>query len=99
MLQRHLHESLTALHAVIEAQPRCAALLASKPALGPLLQCILPFCRCAISALWRRFGWSCGCSPCRLCPQPCLVQRGMMCCGDACSNWQVCILFLWQARA
>ena len=51
LLRRHLHEALTALHGVVEAQPRCAALLASKAALAPLLHCILPFCRRASQAL------------------------------------------------
>ena len=43
--REHLRQALTALHTVLEAQPRCAALLASRPALAPLLQCIHPFCR------------------------------------------------------
>ena len=43
--REHLRQALTAVHTVLEAQPRCAALLASRPALAPLLQCIHPFCR------------------------------------------------------
>ena len=45
--REHLRQALQALHTVLDAQPRCAALLASKPALAPLLQCIHPFCRCS----------------------------------------------------
>ncbi|KAK9809260.1 hypothetical protein WJX72_012293 [[Myrmecia] bisecta] len=41
----HLVSALTALRNVIEAHPKLAALLASRPALAPLLNCIEPICR------------------------------------------------------
>lgn len=41
----HLTGALTALRNVVEANPRLAALLASKPALAPLLNCLDPICR------------------------------------------------------
>ena len=41
----HLAGTLTALRNIVEAQPRLAALLAAKPALAPLLNCLEPICR------------------------------------------------------
>ncbi|KAK9807966.1 hypothetical protein WJX73_008492 [Symbiochloris irregularis] len=41
----HLAGALTALRNVVEAQPRLAALLAARPALAPLLNCLSPICR------------------------------------------------------
>ena len=43
----HLAGALTALRNVVEANPRLAALLAAKPALAPLLNCLEPVCRWA----------------------------------------------------
>lgn len=45
-LQRaHLETALTALRLLVEGNPRLAALMASRPALAPLLDCIEPSCR------------------------------------------------------
>ena len=45
-LQRaHLDSALTALRLLIEGNPRLAALMASRPALAPLLDCMEPSCR------------------------------------------------------
>ena len=41
----HLNGALTALRNVVEANPRMAALLAAKPALAPVLNCLDPICR------------------------------------------------------
>jgi len=41
----HLVSALNALLHVLEAHPRLAALMASRPALAPLLACIHPICR------------------------------------------------------
>ncbi len=43
----HMKAALTALRHVVEAAPRLAGLLASRPALAPLLTCVEPVCRCA----------------------------------------------------
>ena len=41
----HLESALTALRLLIEGNPRLAALMASRPALAPLLDCVEPSCR------------------------------------------------------
>ena len=43
--REHLELALHALRNVLEAQPRLSALMASRPALAPLLACIEPICR------------------------------------------------------
>jgi len=43
-------QSLQALMNILQAVPRVTALMASRPALAPLLNCIEPICRFA--ALW-----------------------------------------------
>lgn len=45
MRRRHLVEALTAFQNVLEAHQRLAALMASRSALAPLLNCIEPACR------------------------------------------------------
>ena len=42
----HTESALTALRLLIEGNPRLAALMASRPALAPLLDCMEPSCRC-----------------------------------------------------
>ena len=46
MRRRHLVEALLAFQNVLEAHQRLAALMASRSALAPLLNCIEPACRC-----------------------------------------------------
>ncbi len=41
----HMSEAVQALRNILEAQPRLAALMASQPALAPILNCIDPICR------------------------------------------------------
>ena len=45
MRRRHLVEALSAFHNVLEAHQRLAALMASRSALAPLLNCVEPSCR------------------------------------------------------
>ena len=47
----HLTGALTALRNVVEAHPKLSALLAARPALAPLLNCLDPICRCAWPAI------------------------------------------------
>ena len=43
----HMSEAVLALRNILEAQPRLSALMASQPALAPILNCIEPICRSA----------------------------------------------------
>jgi hypothetical protein len=43
--REHMRGALHALRNILEAQPRLSALMASRPALAPLLACIEPSCR------------------------------------------------------
>ena len=45
--REHMLGALHALRNILEAQPRLSALMASRPALAPLLACIEPSCRYA----------------------------------------------------
>ena len=49
----HLISAQNALLHVIEAHPRLAALMASRPALAPLLNCLHPVCRWPAAASLR----------------------------------------------
>lgn len=48
--REHMRAALHALRNILEAQPRLSALMASRPALAPLLACIEPSCRRARAA-------------------------------------------------
>lgn len=41
----HMSEAVQALRNILEAQPRLAAIMASRPTLEPILDCIHPSCR------------------------------------------------------
>lgn len=45
--RQHLESALTALRLLLEGNPRLSALMASRPALAPLLDCVEPSARCA----------------------------------------------------
>lgn len=47
----HLEASLAALRHLVEGTPRLAALMASRPALAPLLECVEPSVRCDFGCL------------------------------------------------
>lgn len=82
----HLTSALTALHHVVEAHPRLAALLAAQPALAPLLHCLEPICRQvwqwplpSIASHMCEFAssWTCvGASTCA--PGPCMPTGSML---------------------
>lgn len=70
----HLLAALKALLTLIEAHPRLAALMATRPAQAPLLSCLGPVCRCAAEnttilsriATFELVYWSPAvCMPCR----------------------------------
>lgn len=54
--RRHLSQCLTALSCVLDVQPRLMGVLATKPALEPLLGCIAPVCELGHSGpLWPKY--------------------------------------------
>ena len=56
MRRRHLLECLTALTLLLDAQPRLMGVLATRPALEPLLECIVPVCELGHSGpLWPKY--------------------------------------------
>jgi hypothetical protein len=52
--RRHVESALTALRMLVEGNPRLAALMASRPALAPLLDCMEPSCRCIVILVCSR---------------------------------------------
>ena len=56
--REQLTAALTALRNIVEANPRLAALLAARPALAPLLNCLEPICRCCFF-VWLHSGGLC----------------------------------------
>lgn len=48
----HLLAALKALLSLVEAHPRLAALMATRPAQAPLLSCLGPVCRYAVWSYW-----------------------------------------------
>jgi DnaJ family protein C protein 13 len=54
--RRHLSQCLTALASVLDVQPRLMGVLATKPALEPLLGCIAPVCELGhFGPLWPKY--------------------------------------------